>query len=289
MSSYTITREGRRKPQPIAGVEPGAVSDLRAALFTAQSQLRSSSQRGPRTKLLPLPATSGVTPAIAASHALFSRSNDGVAARAARDSAAHELATNESKQFDESYARMAAKARVYEKLASGAAGQEGRQGTFLVNFQRKGEEGGRAETQLDSLEGQQTELITTTTTETATTSPITHDEYPVHTGIPPRIAEWEQQALNEVKSAMMTPTDPSQNASAGAEAGSGAVADATMSSRQKHAYELRRRRERMEDKRRRIEEKNERKRMCLLAHRPHSLNQQPHTQTGTATTSASIG
>ena len=134
MSNSTTTAAASSTPlqtsgRLISGVGSGGVGDLKAALFQSESQLR----RGVRA---PRPAR---TKPLAAD-GLGAGSNRGISSRQARDAAGASSAvlTDEDHLLASSAAALQRKAAVYESLIARGVGEEGAEGAFLVDFERKG-------------------------------------------------------------------------------------------------------------------------------------------------------
>lgn len=289
----------KRAAKPIQGVQQGAVVDLKAALYSAESDLRGGT-RASRSKFLPLDAAR--TDALGGSAG--ASSNAGVAGRRARDEAAHAAmaaaAGGGPAHLRASAAHLAHKAALYNAIVSGGVGAEGSAGTFLVDFERKGWQHADAQsadaTERRPLHAQQRlELDAAASSSAAAAAasfssalavarPASPDSSDLLAG---RRADWERAALSALSASSasarelaLKPPSAADPADAARRAllldGAAAASADGMSAREKHALERRKRKAVVALRRDMLREKEVRKEAFAAALRA----QQPQSHSG---------
>jgi hypothetical protein len=143
-------RRGAAKPIEGAGSGGAALLDLKAALYASEANRAAAAASGtrmPRTKFKPIAQQNAADPLERTTAA-----NAGLEARRARDESAHRRAEAAAAGRDDAAAaHLRTKAAMYDALVSDGVrlGPEGRQGAFLVDFQRKDAEQRRDDDQYD--------------------------------------------------------------------------------------------------------------------------------------------
>lgn len=288
----------KRAAKPIQGVQQGAVVDLKAALYSAESDLRGGT-RASRSKFLPLDAAR--TDALGGSAG--ASVNAGVASRRARDEAAHAAmaaaAGGGPAHLRASAAHLAHKAALYDAIVSGGVGAEGSAGTFLVDFERKGWQHVDAQsadaTERRPLHAQQRlELDAAASSSAAAAAasfssalavarPASPDPSDLLAG---RRADWERAALSALSASSasarelaLKPPSAADPADAARRAllldGAAAASTEGMSAREKHALERRKRKAVVALRRDMLREKEVRKEAFAAALR--AQQPQPHS------------
>lgn len=292
LQENTLTK---RAAKSIEGVQAGTGLALRAALLSAESDVKGAT-RASRTKFLPLDAAR--SDAIGGSAG--ASANAGVASRRARDEAAHAAmaaaAGGGPAHLRASAAHLAHKAALYDAIVAGGVGAEGSAGTFLVDFERKGWQHADAHAadatdkrplhaqqrlELDAASSSAAAAAASFSSALAVARPASPDPSDLLTG---RRTEWERAALSALAASSasarqhaLQPSSAGEPADAARRAlllDGGASAEG-MSAREKHALERRKRKAIVALRRDLLREKEARKEAFAAAHR---LQQpQPHS------------
>jgi hypothetical protein len=257
-------RRGAAKPIEGAGSGGAALLDLKAALYASEANRAAAAASGtrmPRTKFKPIAQQNAADPLERNTAA-----NAGLEVRRARDESAHRRAEAAvAGRDDAAAAHLRTKAAMYDALVNGGVrlGPEGRQGAFLVDFQRKDAEQRRDDDQYDDeqqMQPQQQQAV-----DFSSSWPVSsgadgrRTEGGVHAS---QRSEWERQALSALTSSASARAlrgedvdDEEKSDAAKAEAAtttttttttmssamSSLLGEGMMSAREKHAMERRKR------------------------------------------------